>query len=125
MQLTDTHSHIYLPEFKDDRDQMLARANQESVSRIYMPNIDHRTIDEMLELEANYPQQCFLQGVSSIFMVTEQRQQYSVCIRLNHQTEFFEGGSMAAPRLFKECMGYFFKPHTRGFACRISSFQQT
>jgi len=59
MQLIDTHSHIYLPEFNDDRDQMLARANQEGIGRIYMPNIDHRSIDAMMELEANYPQQCF------------------------------------------------------------------
>ena len=59
MQLIDTHAHIYVPEFKDDREEMLSRANQDGVSRIYMPNIDHRTIDEMMELEANHPQQCF------------------------------------------------------------------
>lgn len=59
MQFIDTHAHIYLPEFKPDREEMIIRANQASVSRIYMPNIDHRTTDEMLELEANYPQMCF------------------------------------------------------------------
>ena len=59
MQLIDTHAHIYLPEFKDDREEMLARANREGVTRIYLPNIDHRTTDEMLELEANHPAMCF------------------------------------------------------------------
>ena len=58
MQLIDSHAHIYLPQFKEDRDQMLSRATEAGISRIYMPNIDHRTIDEMLELEAHYPQQC-------------------------------------------------------------------
>lgn len=59
MHFTDTHAHIYLPEFKPDREEMLARAHQEGVTRIYLPNVDHRTIDEMLELEANHPDRCF------------------------------------------------------------------
>jgi TatD DNase family protein len=47
----DTHAHIYLDEFKVDRDDMLHRADALGVKRIYMPNIDHTSIDGMLELE--------------------------------------------------------------------------
>jgi len=48
---TDTHAHIYLEEFDADRSDMLARAMEAGVGSIFMPNIDHTSIDRMLELE--------------------------------------------------------------------------
>lgn len=54
----DTHAHIYLEQFAADRDEMLRRSNEAGVAKIYMPNIDHTSIDDMLEVELRYPQQC-------------------------------------------------------------------
>jgi TatD DNase family protein len=54
----DTHAHIYLNEFKDDRAEMMSRALEKNVDRIYMPNIDHTSVDEMFEMEVRYPGQC-------------------------------------------------------------------
>lgn len=48
---TDTHAHIYLEEFDADRSDILARAQQAGVEKIYLPNIDSASIDRMLELE--------------------------------------------------------------------------
>ena len=59
MNWIDTHAHIYDEKFKDDIEDMLARCQEEKVDRIYMPNIDHTSIDGMLELEHRYPNQCF------------------------------------------------------------------
>ncbi|MBL7844817.1 MAG: TatD family hydrolase [Cyclobacteriaceae bacterium] len=47
----DTHAHIYLEEFDGDRTDMLSRATAAGVEKIFMPNIDHTSIDRMLELE--------------------------------------------------------------------------
>jgi TatD DNase family protein len=47
----DTHAHIYSEEFDADRDQMLTRAEEANVGKIYMPNVDHTSIDRMMELE--------------------------------------------------------------------------
>jgi TatD DNase family protein len=58
MKLIDTHAHIYSEQFEKDRDAMLERAFSAEVSRIYMPNVDHTSIDGMLELEDKYPTQC-------------------------------------------------------------------
>lgn len=58
MTLIDSHAHIYSEQFKQDRDQALARALEEGVEKIYMPNIDHTSIDVMLETEAKHPNQC-------------------------------------------------------------------
>ena len=55
----DSHAHIYLKEFDHDRKDMLHRSKEHNVEEIYMPNIDHTSIDAMLEVEADNPQQCF------------------------------------------------------------------
>ena len=55
----DTHAHIYLDEFSQDRDAMITRAMESGVDRIYMPNIDHTFIEGMLELGEQYPDVCF------------------------------------------------------------------
>lgn len=55
----DTHAHIYSEEFKADRADVIARAIEAGVTSIYMPNIDHTSIDGMLELEMKYPEHCF------------------------------------------------------------------
>ena len=54
----DTHAHIYSEEFKDDRNSMLEKAYEAGIHKIYMPNIDHTSIDGMMELENKYPKQC-------------------------------------------------------------------
>jgi TatD DNase family protein len=54
----DTHAHIYLKEFDVDRYTVLQHCKDLSVSRIYMPNIDHTSMDAMLEVELKFPDQC-------------------------------------------------------------------
>ena len=54
----DTHAHIYLEEFDADRDEVLRRAGDNDVRKIYLPNIDHTSIDRMMELEEKSEQVC-------------------------------------------------------------------
>lgn len=54
----DSHAHIYSKEFDNDRAGAIAKAQEDGVEKIYMPNIDHTSIDAMLEAEASYPGQC-------------------------------------------------------------------
>jgi TatD DNase family protein len=58
MQLIDTHAHLYSEEFNEDRVEMIQRALEAGVTRMYLPNIDSTSIEGMLELEAQYPGQC-------------------------------------------------------------------
>jgi TatD DNase family protein len=51
---TDTHAHIYAKEFDNDRGDMLHRCSENHVKKIYMPNVDHTSIDNMLELESRF-----------------------------------------------------------------------
>jgi len=58
MQLIDTHCHIYVDAFDNDRPQMIQRARDNGVSRMLMPAIDSTEHDAMLQLEQQYPGQC-------------------------------------------------------------------
>lgn len=50
MELTDTHSHLYEDEFKEDRDEVIQRLKEKHVTQVYLPNIDNESIDKMLQL---------------------------------------------------------------------------
>lgn len=56
--MIDTHAHIYVPQFKDDLDEVMERAREKGLEHIYMPNIDHTSIDDMLEVEEKYKGFC-------------------------------------------------------------------
>ena len=58
MNLTDTHSHLYLDDFKEDSPEVIQRAMDEGVGKFYLPNIDLSVIPDMLALESAYPGQC-------------------------------------------------------------------
>lgn len=58
MQLIDTHAHLYAEEFDADRTEMVQRALDAGLSRMYLPNIDSTSIEGMLALEAQFPGQC-------------------------------------------------------------------
>ncbi len=59
MNLTDTHSHLYLQQFDEDRDSTMKRALKNHVSKIYLPNIDSSTIKPMLQLTEAFPENVF------------------------------------------------------------------
>jgi TatD DNase family protein len=58
MQLIDSHAHIYLKEFKDDLNLIIDRAKEAGVETIYMPNIDHTSIDDMLNVADKHRGYC-------------------------------------------------------------------
>ena len=56
--LIDTHAHIYLDAFKEDRDVIVSSAVENGIIRIYMPNIDTGTVEDMLEVEQQFGNIC-------------------------------------------------------------------
>ncbi len=53
--MIDTHTHIYLEEFDDDRDEVMARSKESGVSHLVFPNVDLSTIEPMYVLHHKYP----------------------------------------------------------------------
>ena len=60
---TDTHAHIYLKDFHDDRQEMMDRAQGAGVKKILMPNIDVDSIEAILRVEDQYPQCYAMMGL--------------------------------------------------------------
>jgi len=59
MIFADTHNHIYLDSFDEDRDEMIARALKAGVSYFFLPNIDSSSIADLASLIADHPDTCF------------------------------------------------------------------
>lgn len=59
MKLVDSHSHLFLEEFKEDLPQVMARARAAEVTHIFMPNIDSTTIEPMLRVCRAYKGYCY------------------------------------------------------------------
>ena len=57
--LTDTHSHIYLPEFDSDREAMIENAFENNIHRLFLPNVDSTSIEAMLSASKKYPGKLF------------------------------------------------------------------
>jgi TatD DNase family protein len=57
--LTDTHTHLYAEEFNEDRVPLIKKAIANGITSFYLPNIDSASIQVMLELEKQFPENCF------------------------------------------------------------------
>lgn len=59
MQLIDTHTHLYLPEFDSDRDEVVSRAVSSGIVKMLLPNIDIQSVDKMISTVTRYPGICY------------------------------------------------------------------
>lgn len=58
MSIIDTHGHLFSKQFDADRADAAARARAAGVAQVLLPNIDHTSIDAMLDCELRYPDLC-------------------------------------------------------------------
>ncbi len=59
MKLIDTHTHLYLPEFDNDRWEVVQNAIDAGVEKMLLPNIDAETLTPMLKLTEQFPGNCY------------------------------------------------------------------
>ncbi len=59
MILVDTHAHLFLNEFANDLDEVVQRAMDSGISKIFLPNVDRSTFQRMLEISDRYMNFCF------------------------------------------------------------------
>jgi len=56
--MIDTHAHIYVKQFDEDRDEVVRRAQESGVEKILLPNIDVDSFQSMMDLSEKYPGYC-------------------------------------------------------------------
>lgn len=59
MKLIDTHTHLYVKEFKKDINEVIQKAVNEGVEQFYLPAIDSSETVSMLELQKTFPDKVF------------------------------------------------------------------
>jgi len=57
--LIDTHTHLYLPQFDQDRKEVIEKAQAKGIQKFFLPNIDSSSIDTMMKMEEDFPGICF------------------------------------------------------------------
>jgi len=59
MELIDTHTHLYLEDFKEDRDEVIQRAVDAGVHKLFLPNIDSSTFSSLMGMVETYHGICY------------------------------------------------------------------
>ncbi len=92
MTFTDTHTHLYSEEFENDRNEMIQRALEQGVTRLFVPTIDSSYTQSMLELEKKFPENVFLMmGLHPCYVKPETYKQ-----ELMHVEKLLEEGKFYA-----------------------------
>ncbi len=60
MKLIDTHTHLYIEDFDQDRKEQIELAIKNGVHKFYLPAIDKSYTSKMLDLKTKYPENIFL-----------------------------------------------------------------
>lgn len=55
----DTHTHLFVDAFDEDRTAVVQRAIESGVERMLLPNIDVDTVNSMNKMVENFPDNCF------------------------------------------------------------------
>lgn len=55
MRLIDTHCHLYLEDFDDDREDLIIDAKRSDIEMLLMPNVDLTTVERMHKLCDKHP----------------------------------------------------------------------
>lgn len=58
MKFVDTHTHLYQPNFDEDRPAAIARCLENGVSKLLLPNIDVESIPRVLDMMEKWPDVC-------------------------------------------------------------------
>ncbi len=58
MLLVDTHTHLYLEQFDEDREQIVRLAIEKGVKYMLLPNIDSTSFAAMKSLHQQFPENC-------------------------------------------------------------------
>ena len=57
--MIDTHTHLYLEQFRDDIDDVISRAKAVGVEKFYLPSINSKYNKSMHDLEKKFPDDIF------------------------------------------------------------------
>jgi len=87
--LTDTHTHIYAEEFDKDRSEIVENAFRQGIKKILLLNIDGSTIEPMLNLSKQYPENIYpMMGLHPTSVKENFKDELKIILQLNFSFNF-------------------------------------
>lgn len=95
MVLTDSHTHLYLQEFKHDIDEVIKRATANNITRFFLPNIDSSSVNNLLNLQNKFPDKCFpMMGLHPCSVKENFEEELKVIINCLQKEKFYAIGEI-------------------------------
>ena len=82
MQIIDTHTHLYLKQFNDDVDKVIARSINSGIDKFIFPAIDSSHMKEMHDLQNKYPSNIYLMsGLHPVYVKENYKQELDLVVQ--------------------------------------------
>jgi TatD DNase family protein len=95
MNITDTHTHLYVEQFDPDRQQVVERALEQGVKRFLIPAIDSTYYERMFELRNAFPEAVHLMaGLHPTHVKEDFAQELGVVRKMLDTGEFIAVGEI-------------------------------
>ncbi len=95
MILTDTHTHLYVEQFEDDRNEVIQRAIGNNITRFFIPAIDSTYYQAMFELEKQFPKNIFLMtGLHPTHVKENFKEELVIVEKLLKERKFYAVGEI-------------------------------
>lgn len=91
----DTHTHLYDEQLATDEAEMIQRAIDAGVTKMYMPNCDSTTIDGMMKIAATYPANCYpMMGVHPCYIKDNYKEELKIAEQQLAENKFYAVGEI-------------------------------
>jgi TatD DNase family protein len=82
MQIIDTHTHLYLKQFNDDVDKVIARSINSGIDKFIFPAIDFSHMKQMHFLQKKYPSNIHLMsGLHPVYVKENYKQELDLVVQ--------------------------------------------
>lgn len=82
MQIIDTHTHLYLKQFNDDVDKVIARSINSGIDKFIFPAIDSSHMKEMHDLQNKYPSNIYLMsGLHPVYVKENYKEELDLVVQ--------------------------------------------
>lgn len=95
MRFIDTHTHLYDEQFSDDRAAIIQKAIDNDVTKMYLPNCDHSTIEGMLQMEEQWKGNCFpMMGLHPCYVKEDYQEELQIVKEWLAKHKFYAVGEI-------------------------------
>jgi len=95
MQIIDTHTHLYLEQFKDDVDEVIAKSIRIGVEKFIFPAIDSSSMQSMHDLQKKYSSSIYLMsGLHPVYVKENYKEELDLVVKSLNKHDYVAIGEI-------------------------------